>query len=275
MSGGGASRPLPSETRTWASAARQGHAPHWPPPRPDRPLAPEFQKERELLLRALRVWSSPRWAQRDSGLPWATAPGPLMPPRELLARPGGGRGAGKNPRGRRAGLGVGTVWGLEGSSRCGRGVKQSPPWEARHPTLTPCPRLGAGRPTPGAQARAGPPPPPEPALSLGRASQARCPPRRHEDQVGRRGSLAPPQKPKERGRGVTPRRGPPPRIRRALEPQLCQQPRRGPAGSQVFGSGQPTPLRLLLSREGPRLRRRREGTVANSCSSYIFHYTIR
>lgn len=118
VSGGGAGRPLPSEARTWASAARQGHAPHWPPPRPDRPLAPEFQKERELLLRPLRVWSSPRWAQRDSGLPLATAPGPLMPPRELLARPGGGRGAGKNPRGRRAGLG----WGPAGGWKEVRGV---------------------------------------------------------------------------------------------------------------------------------------------------------
>lgn len=244
-----------------------------PPPKPDRPLAPEFQKERELLLRALRVWSSPRWVQRDSGLPWATAPGSLMPPRELLARPGGERGTGKNKRGRRTGLGWGPAGGWKFAVWPRRQTK--PPSEPRHPRLTPCPRLGAGRPTPGAQARAGPPPPPEPALSLGRASQARCPPRRHEDQVGWRGSLTPPPKPKERGRGVTPRRGPPPRIRRAPEPQLCQQPRRGPAGSQVFGSGQPTLPRLLLSREGPRLRRRREGTVANSCSSYIFHYTIR
>jgi hypothetical protein len=33
--------------------------------------------------------------------------------------------------------------------------------------------------------------------------------------------------------------------------------------------------RRKLAREGPWLRRQGEGAAANSCSSYIFHYTIR
>ena len=33
--------------------------------------------------------------------------------------------------------------------------------------------------------------------------------------------------------------------------------------------------RRKLAREGPWLRRQGEGAAAHSCSSYIFHYTIR
>lgn len=156
VSGGGAGRPLPSETRTWASASRRGHAPH-SATSPALPTpVPEFQKDRELLLRALRVRNSPRWAQRDSAC-LGRQPRAADAARRTAGAPQW-RAWDWAERGRRAGLG----WGPAGDWKEVRGVAAAP---NKAPLGAPPPNVDS-RPSPRSR------PPHSGGASQGRASSA-------------------------------------------------------------------------------------------------------
>lgn len=144
----------------------------------------------------------------------------------------------------------------------------------------PRPSLGGGRSstprgrTPGSGLL---PPPPESGLFWGLEGRARGPPRRRDGQLLLLLNRTPPPELKDRGR----------RVDFMLLFSLRKWGDSGThwshsSASSPGGAGlpsgrkwRPTSPRFLLPRDGPRLRRQREGTLANSCSSYIFHYTIR
>ena len=111
-----------------------GHLPGLTDPYPrisERPRAPSPRLER-LELASL--------SPAGFGPALGHSPEPLTPPRELLARPGGGRGTGKNKRGRRAGLG----WGPAGGWKEVRGVAAAP---NKAPLGAPSPHVDS-RPSP-------------------------------------------------------------------------------------------------------------------------------
>lgn len=215
-------------------------------------------------------------------------------PRGLLACPGRGRGAGKTNRagaeagGRLAGgwKEVRSVAGEPNKALTGAPSPRGDPGPAPLSRRAPGPSLGAGRAAPPPHARppglraSQPPPPPEPGLSLGLACRARGPPKGSEGRSAVAEPHPPPPKPKARGWGVCVGGGdsmPRSSVRKRGDSGAARATAlpAAPEGLSGLPSGPPNSPRFLLPGEGPRLRRRREGTVANSCSSYIFHYTIR
>lgn len=258
----------------WGRAPRRPPAPFQAqdlglgrPPRPCAPLGrlpgprtPERSPEPPTpTLRFLR-------GQDYSG----TGPTPPASPRGQPVRPAEGAGLGKQTGGR---------GGLEGAGRrCAgwpeRGAK--PAGEPGRPAVTPGqppgPLQRAGRPArrapPGLRASAAP----APAL-LGPRRPSPRPTRRPEGQP----SLTPPPKPKsvaERRLGAGVLYLGSGWLWGAPEPSSAAA-QEGQSGVQADGGGRPSSPRLPPGREGPQLRRGREGAAANSCSSYIFHYTIR
>lgn len=217
-------------------------------------------------------------------------------PRGLLACPGRGRGAGKTNRagaeagGRLAGgwKEVRSVEGEPNKALTGAPSPRGDPGPAPLSRGAPGPSLGAGRAAPPPHARppglraSGPPglhlrpspgspwvSPAEPAARPKAPKVARAVAELH---------LRPQSQKREAGvcvwgggsmpRSSVRKRGDSGAARATALPAA-------PEGLSGLPSGPPNSPRFLLPGEGPRQRRRREGTVANSCSSYIFHYTIR
>lgn len=188
----------PHEAASLAPEPQKG--PQSPPPPPHAHIALPAGPGLLGRTRAARV--APRAAVRP-------AEGAGLGKQTGGAGPGGGRPGAwmgrPGPGGGRAGRGGSARRGRAGN-RARRGAR-SPHGDPRPAPLScaaPGPLRRAGRPARRAPPGPGPPPPPPARLSLGVSGQVRGPPRRLEGQP----SLTLPPKPKERGWGATPRRGP-------------------------------------------------------------------